>query len=1212
MDDHRRTWNPDMGHLKLEDPHLREQLQIFGPHLAADSGGGVGLDGDAVTEAILEKSPLLIYVIDLDGRTLQMNRRMRDVSGYDVGDCPDGETLLSTIYADPDYRAVVRVIHDGWIDNRHVRDQVTLVNTRERGVRNVSWSTSRIKAGGATLGYIAMGVDVTEHKRIDQWARLQTGVLENLRDGVVVADNRGQVIALTGAVQRMLGYAADAGEGMRLDDLFTDDAKRGFLLEMDQALLDKGVYTEEAELIHRNGRPVPLEVTGLQLNNDQGRPIARLLTLREPEQDEFMHQMQDLGAITASFERKVAQLTEEVERRNREIEKRNNELEKRYAEIAEKDTLIREHEEQLQGLSASSGQVEADHAALVQKHETQAQTLEAHVRALAERDEAIVQRDQLIQAGHSEIQQLKDSLKGLEGNTANLSEDRERMEREIEERDQTIALLTTERSDLSTRVEEMEGVLDSRTSELQQVAGDAEGLALGLRQAREETNQQLLELERKHEKELNRIREELTRQADTERAVLKDTLESEARSLREQLEEAEAGVERARTESEETTDQARSELRVQKDEEVARVRKEMEDRVQNLTSSLVARVSELEGELEESASLHAEELAKLQADADEARTQLEAALETTRKEDAESFEKLRETTEREREAQQAEAEERLRTQEEAAEQARLDTIAEITRTKEEEAAGLRVQVGSLERKLARRREDLEAMIRDEYEGQIAAERERADGLADQLSRAADAGETHARTANAVAADIARIAETAIVVCGMDGRVVTWSAGATALDGRDRDAAVGKLLHGEVLQVEGFDWRQIVMQMTMGKRIRVPVLVRRADGNAVPALLEAVGVKDDQGRPAGFVEVLREMSAVARMEQQLFRERSRAVVGDLTAAIRGRVEGTADTLIKQGRTLVEWAEDLLRIALLNREGGNAFQIEELLRQVDLDAIERQLPSTASGLRENHRQLWNLGRDLRRYVDALSADEEDRYPVNQAVETAIQLALGAQPEVMVEREFGDVPPLLGRGGQTFPLLIQLITAAREAQPADPGAREIRIRTGRDEDQATVEISHPGAFLTADEATQIQAGFRSAVDPGPGAGGLAYASFLAGEAGGQLELLLDEERSTYKLSLPIDPRPPEDDEGEDSLDRFIADRDRQMAEAIETADAPRPPLEEPSMEELAPDEEGSVEVVKEEAEAEPEPEPEAEPEPEPEPETEPETETEPEAEA
>ena len=43
-------------------------------------------------------------------------------------------------------------------------------------------STARIKAGRSTLGYIAMGVDVTDHKRVDQWARLQSGVLESLRD----------------------------------------------------------------------------------------------------------------------------------------------------------------------------------------------------------------------------------------------------------------------------------------------------------------------------------------------------------------------------------------------------------------------------------------------------------------------------------------------------------------------------------------------------------------------------------------------------------------------------------------------------------------------------------------------------------------------------------------------------------------------------------------------------------------------------------------------------------------------------------------------------------------------------------------------------------------------------------------------------------------------------------------------------------------------
>ena len=1180
MDDKHGTPKSREATLLDGNPMQNKQLLLDRHLYAPDVAGGGYLDGDAVSEVILEKSSLLIYVIDTNGTTVLLNRKMRDLTGLEVEICPTGEDLLAAFYPEEGYRNVVRVIHDGWTQNRHVRDQVTLVSTIANGVRNISWSTSRLKSGGTTIGYIAMGLDHTEHKRIDRWARLQNGVLESLRDSVLICDTQGVLMAATGKAPRALGWTSEEIEGKPVNDLFTAESQATFLIEAGEEMAAKGTCSGEAELVRKNGSTVSLEISGLVLKNEHGQPIAQIYHLREPEMDDFVNQMQDLGAITSSFERRVAQLTEEVERRNKEIEKRNEELQKRYNEISEKDQKLQQIELESVELREVTSLSEAEIQRRDLELEAQARALELHAQALAERDE-------LLKKGHADIQALQAEIEATTaGSASQVSEMQQSLEQatqreqelaaqasqreqelsqqlasreqdlsqRLAQREQELEILRAEAAGLKADVETTRMELESKTAELEQVTDDAEGLAKGLREARAETGKRLSEIENQHEEEMIAIRARLEEAAGAEKESVREELQAKAAELEEKLQSAHSQTEQTKTSGQEEIEHLREEAGRERDEKVAAVRKEMEERVQKLTSSLVSRVSELEAELEEAETDQEEAIAKLQAEWDEER---EKILEEANAAKADIEQAMGDKQAKVVEASSAhdeKVEKELREKLEEAENSRLEAIADITTKKESEVADLKVQIGKLDKRISRRKADVEAKVRSEFDSELTQCNNEISGLKDQLKRAVKAGEAHARSAGALSADLGRVMETAIIVCGNDGRVLTWSIGAELLDGRNKDEAVGKLLHGDVMQVDGYDWRQIVARMAMGKRIKAPVSVMRTDGLQVPALLEAVGIRDDKGLPAGFIEVLREMSAVGKMEQQLFSERTTSLVGQLTGSIHANVEKNTGTLLKQERQLTDWAGELLKMMQLYREGGKAHYIEDLLRETDLDEIQETLPQMITNVRKAHRELFNLGSDLRRYMKGLESTDDDRYPISQAVESALNLALGPAPDVMVEREYGDVPPILGRGELFFPLLVQLLLAAREAQPDEGDAREISIRTARDEDQALVEIRHPGTLVTVSEAEELQHGYRVASDPGPGPGGLAFAVNTAKQAGGSLELDLGTAGTTiYRLLLPIDPAPMDLDEDEDSLDRFIKDRDTRSAGVKETVLTP-----------------------------------------------------------
>ncbi len=1154
----------------VEDPILRDQLLLNGPYPSPDASSGSYLDGEAVSEAILDKAPMLIYVIDLGGRTVHVNKHMIETVGLTAADAPSGEAILEALYPDVSYRQVVRVIHDGWQSNRHVRNQVTLVATRSQGTRNVSWSTSRLKAGGATIGYIAMGLDITEHKRVDRWARLQNGVLDTVRDGIVICDTQGQIMALTGAAPAMLGYKSVTLEGRTINVLFSDEGKAIFLAPSEAALESRGTYSGEAELIHQKGHTVNVEINAMVLKNEHGQVIARVYHVREPETDEFVDQMEGLGAITQSFERKVSLLTEEVERRNKEIEKRNQEIEKRYSEIAEKNAEIAKRDEEIAALRSTAENADGEIQRRDMELEAQAKALQLHSQALAERDEAIAERDALIKQGHEEIAAHEENIERLEAEVQALEEDKKALEEAIAERDEAIRerdeIITSlqdeqdkleqkfrgDSSGLQQEIDRLRAELASRDEELSSVQGDAEGLAKGLREAREETNRRLAEMEQRHEEEIEELKKQLEEAAGEEARKAQEELAARAAELERSLADAEELAEQLKRDGVQEAEAARDAALAERDEKIAAVRKEMEERVQRLTSSLVARVGELEAELEDLQDEQEEEIEKLKAAWEEEKAALEEKVAEAESRAVDAAEQSAESADTEALEREARAAEELRSKLEQAEAERLDAIAKISEEKEGEVAELKVEIKRLEKKIARRKAEIEDMVRTEFEDDIKAKQDLIRSLREQIGRTVKANEDHARQAGSLAADLTRISSTAIVVCGNDGRVLNWSEGAEVLDGRTQEQAVGKLLHGDVMQLKGYDWRQIVARMAMGKRITAPVAVARRDGIEVPALLEAVGIKDAKGLPAGFIEVLREMTAVSKMEEQLFRERAMALIGELTSSVHGQVEGTAASLMHDGRQLGDWAESLLSMMALYREGGKAHIIEDMLRDVDLEQMDDQLPDLAMGIRKAHQTLRNVGRDLRRYVDALATGDDDRFPVTQAIETAIHLALGEEPDVVLEREYGDVPPLLGRGSLFFPILVQLLLASREAQPDEGAPREIDIRTRRVEDNVEIVISHPGALVDVADVDLMHQRYRAATNPGPGKGGLAFAAALAHQGKGRLEIELDgEERSTYRLLFPVDPAKVED-EDEDTIERYWKAREAQLKEAAERMEA------------------------------------------------------------
>lgn len=276
--------------------------------LSPSTGGGGGdpTDPEAIARVLLEKSSLLIYITDLNYKVVLFNRAAREATGYDTASCPDVSAMLERFYPDPGYRSIVQGIHDGWAKNEHIRGTELVVQCKDGSQRTISWSTSRLKVGRrSSTGYIALGIDVTTRRSLEQWVSLLQRSLQHLTEGVVLTDPAGHILAWSEGANRLLGHAESEMQGRPLADLYLRAERAIIARSVERSIEADGRFAGELELEKADGVSRIVGFQQVRLDGDGGLPLALLTVLSEPE---AVGGRAPAEALT-ELEGKIAQLT---------------------------------------------------------------------------------------------------------------------------------------------------------------------------------------------------------------------------------------------------------------------------------------------------------------------------------------------------------------------------------------------------------------------------------------------------------------------------------------------------------------------------------------------------------------------------------------------------------------------------------------------------------------------------------------------------------------------------------------------------------------------------------------------------------------------------------------------------------------------------------------------------------------------------------------
>ncbi len=222
-------------------------------------------------QGILDNSATLIYLKDVEGRYLQINRwyeRIFHITQQEIVGKTDAD-LFSDPIAEQFQTNDRKVIETG----RPV--EIEEVAPHEDGLHNyISIKFPLFKPDGSIAGIAGISTDITERKQAGETSRRLAAIVESSDDAIISKDLNGIITSWNRSAERMFGYKADEVVGRSITILIPPeraDEEPGIL-----GRIRRGERIDHYDTIRRrkDGSLLEISITVSPIRDDSGKIIG--------------------------------------------------------------------------------------------------------------------------------------------------------------------------------------------------------------------------------------------------------------------------------------------------------------------------------------------------------------------------------------------------------------------------------------------------------------------------------------------------------------------------------------------------------------------------------------------------------------------------------------------------------------------------------------------------------------------------------------------------------------------------------------------------------------------------------------------------------------------------------------------------------------------------------------------------------------------------
>ncbi len=279
-------------------------------------------DSQALVRAVMDGSPDLIYVKDLDGRILMANpaacaalsRPGKEVIGQSAREFHRNDPEVGRAILENDRR----IMESGQAE--------TIEEPGSKGRTYLSTKAPYRDAAGNVIGLLGISHDITERKRAEEAlgeseARYRR-LFEAAPFGIGTADLAGRILSANPAMEQITGYAFEELLALGVARVYVNPSARQEVLR--EIRRHGRVRDREVDLRRKDGSLCHALLNMEQISLGDGQPPVLLTTLR----DITAHRQAEeaLRELAATLESKVAARTAELGQRAQQLQKLTLEL----------------------------------------------------------------------------------------------------------------------------------------------------------------------------------------------------------------------------------------------------------------------------------------------------------------------------------------------------------------------------------------------------------------------------------------------------------------------------------------------------------------------------------------------------------------------------------------------------------------------------------------------------------------------------------------------------------------------------------------------------------------------------------------------------------------------------------------------------------------------------------------------------------------------
>jgi PAS domain S-box-containing protein len=228
------------------------------PPARSDVCLGLELGSPNLAEAVLEAAPVIILVLDVDGRIVHYNPFMERLCGRAIAATRGHDWFAEFVPADE--REATRAMFDAARSGDPTTGNVTRIRIRDGETRVIEWYDRKLlRADGAVSGIVAIGVDVSDQVRATreqaEMAELLTLIDASVDEIALLLDEtRTRVLFASASLERVLGIDPEAvcADIRTLFDRVHPDDRERLMATIGQPVPTTGV-SYECRLVRRDG-----------------------------------------------------------------------------------------------------------------------------------------------------------------------------------------------------------------------------------------------------------------------------------------------------------------------------------------------------------------------------------------------------------------------------------------------------------------------------------------------------------------------------------------------------------------------------------------------------------------------------------------------------------------------------------------------------------------------------------------------------------------------------------------------------------------------------------------------------------------------------------------------------------------------------------------------------------------------------------------------